>query len=230
MPTPASSSSMAAATGPPNRAEIAENVPAVESTLPSASPNRAQRATTRPTMEPRAKSGASGPSTAPKASEPIAASMTPGACEIGVGATAIPPSGSWPPSPGSNARAARTMSAPASGRPTTRYQGGPDAPRLSGRSTHSQCSSSWTVVRKSAAASAAGIPMRAPRPTRRSARSLDMAEAASGELTLVRAPPRRPPSARREAPASASGSALSVPPAAPDRAARRTRRRGRRRA
>ena len=174
---------MAAATGPPNRAEIAENVPAVESTLASASPILAKRAATRPTIEPRAKSGASGPSTAPNASEPIAARMTPGACEMGVGATAIPPSGSWPPSPGSNVRAARTIAAPASGRPTTRYQGGPDAPRCSGRSTQNQCSSSWTAARKSAAASAAGIPIRAPRPTRRRARSPDMGEAVSGELT-----------------------------------------------
>ena len=61
-----------------------------------------------------------------------------------------------------------------------------DAPRCSGRSTQNQCSSSWTAARKAAAASAAGIPIRAPRPTRRRARSPDMGEAVSGELTRVR--------------------------------------------
>ena len=95
----------------------------------------------------------------------------------------------------------------------------PTAPRWSGRSTQNQCSSSWTAARKSAAASAAGIPMRAPRPTRRRARSPDMDAPVSGELTRGRAPPRRTRSARTEAPGTARGSAPAAPPAAPGRAA-----------
>ena len=45
-PTPDSSSSMLATSGPPKSAEIAENDPAVETTARSRSPSRASRATT----------------------------------------------------------------------------------------------------------------------------------------------------------------------------------------
>src|SRR5262245_31890173 len=59
------------------------------------------------------------------------------------------------------------MHAPTTGSPMTRYQGGDDKPRLSGSSSHSQCSRSWTNAISSAATSAAGIPMIAPSATRR---------------------------------------------------------------
>ena len=52
----------------------------------------------------RAISGASGPSTAPNESVASAASATPGPHETGVGSMLTPPSGSWPPSPGSTRR------------------------------------------------------------------------------------------------------------------------------
>ena len=68
--------------------------------------------------------GASGPSTAPNPSVPIAASATPGTCATGVGLPPRPASGSWPPSPGSQRRAAATSAAPATGRPITRNHGG----------------------------------------------------------------------------------------------------------
>ena len=77
-PTPASSSSIPATSGPPKIDEMAENEPAVESTLPSRGSARASDATATPTTEPRAISGASGPRTAPNASVPSAASATPG--------------------------------------------------------------------------------------------------------------------------------------------------------
>ena len=89
-PTPASSSSIPATSGPPNKAEMAENEPAIESTLPSRASRRTSDATAKPTTDPRAMSGASGPRTAPNAKVPTAASATPGACESGVGSTLIP--------------------------------------------------------------------------------------------------------------------------------------------
>ena len=65
--------------GPPKRAEIAANEPALPSTALSCAPSRARRVTRMPTIAPSAISGPSGPSTAPKESVPIAASAMPGA-------------------------------------------------------------------------------------------------------------------------------------------------------
>ena len=70
---------MPATSGPPNSAEIAEKEPAVATTLSSFVPRRTNSVTAIPTAEPRAISGASGPSTAPNASVPSAARATPGA-------------------------------------------------------------------------------------------------------------------------------------------------------
>ena len=182
-PTPASISSIPATSGPPNKAEIAENEPAVDNTFVSRSSARANPARATPTTDPSAISGASGPRTAPNASEASAASAIPGPCAIGVGATLMPTSGLWPPSPGRSRRAARTRHAPTSGRPRTRYQGGLEASSRSGRSCHSQCSTSWTAATKSAATRAAGTPTSAPNPTRRSTCRPETAAVVSGELT-----------------------------------------------
>jgi hypothetical protein len=100
--------------------------------------SRATPATAMPTAEPSATTGASGPSTAPNASVPIAASAIPGAYASGVGATLRPSIGRWPPSPGSAVRATRTISAPTTGRPTTRYQC--SEPGSPGRTSHNQSS------------------------------------------------------------------------------------------
>ena len=111
--------SIPATSGPPNSAEIAENEPAVPSTVVAPLSSRAIRAIATPTTEPSAITGASGPSTAPKASVPIAASAIPGACETGVAPPPRPASGRWPPSPGRKRRARMTINAPATGSPTT---------------------------------------------------------------------------------------------------------------
>ena len=79
MPTPASTSSKPATSGPPKRAEIAEKEPAIASTPCCFRSTATKCVTARPTAEPSAIRGASGPRTAPKASVPIAASATPGA-------------------------------------------------------------------------------------------------------------------------------------------------------
>jgi len=100
------------------------NEPAVARTVCSRWPNAPERATTIPTTEPSAISGASGPSTAPKESVPIAASAIPGACDTGVAPPPMPSSGGRPPSPGSSRRARRTTHAPAGGSRSTRYHGG----------------------------------------------------------------------------------------------------------
>src|SRR5690349_18085870 len=89
-----------ATSGPPNNAEIAANEPAVVSSLDSRGPSRARPATTPPTAEPRATSGASGPSTAPNARVANAARAMPGTLRSGVGAMLSPSVGRWPPSPG----------------------------------------------------------------------------------------------------------------------------------
>ena len=103
-----STRSTPATTGPPKSVEIAENEPALDSKAAVFGwvPNRAA---IEPTTEPRATTGASGPSTAPKGSEPSAASATPGPCAMGVG-RAQPSSGEWPLSPGRKSRATTTMS------------------------------------------------------------------------------------------------------------------------
>ena len=81
-----------------------------------------------PTTEPRAISGASGPSTAPKAERPDCRQEHPGPVpQGGRGASWSPPRGACPPSPGSSVRAATP--APTTGSPRTRYQGGDDAPQ-----------------------------------------------------------------------------------------------------
>ena len=128
-PIPASTSSIPATNGPPNSAEIAENEPAVATTDCARSSPLSSGATVMPTTDPSAISGASGPSAAPNASVPTAATAMPGPLRSGVGAMLSPPSGGWPPSPGSSVRAATTKHAPTTGRPTTRYHGGADAPR-----------------------------------------------------------------------------------------------------
>ena len=120
----------------------------------------------RPT-DPSAITGISGPSTAPNASVPIAASTTPGPYDGGVGLALNPAERPWPPSPGRNRRASHTTQGPDDGQPDTRNHGGAAYPREAGSSSHSQSSSPWIRPRKSAAASAAGIPMRAAMPTRR---------------------------------------------------------------
>ena len=222
---------MAAATGPPNRAEIAENVPAVESTLPSASPTPREargRRGRRPSRERRA------------APPGRARRRTPASRSPRVRPPERARSGSVRPRSHRAARGRRRREATCGPRERSQRRRAagrrrgttavPTAPRWSGRSTQNQCSSSWTAARKSAAASAAGIPMRAPRPTRRRARPPDMGAPVSGELTRGRAPPRRTRSARTEAPGIALGSAPAAPPAAPGRAGRRTRPRARRRA
>ena len=76
---PASTSNIPATSGPPNSAEIAANEPALESTALAWGPTRTKCVTATPTAEPSAITGASGPSTAPNASVPSAASATPGA-------------------------------------------------------------------------------------------------------------------------------------------------------
>src|SRR5262245_42367004 len=145
--------------GPPKSAEMAENAPAAASKELSRSPSRRIGVTRRPTTIPSAMSGISGPRTAPNESVPTAASAIPGPCEIGGGfSPPSPTSGDTPPSPGRKRRATRTTQAPASGTPTTRYQGGDECPRGSGKSVQSQCSRSWTNARKRAATSAAGTP------------------------------------------------------------------------
>ena len=141
------------------------NEPAVARTVCSRWPNAPERATTIPTTEPSAISGASGPSTAPKESVPIAASAIPGACDTGVAPPPMPSSGGRPPSPGSSRRARRTTHAPAGGSRSTRYHGGAEWPSALGRLSHSQCSRSCTTARKSAARNAAGIPITAPSAT-----------------------------------------------------------------
>ena len=167
-PEPTSISRMPATSGPPNRAETAANEPAVART------DGRLRAAPRDdvhdehaTTEPRAISGASGPSTAPKARVPIAASATLGPYCHGVGVALRPFTGTWPPSPGRNRRASHTMAAPTIGRATARYQGGVSRPRASGRSVQSQSSASFTRARKAAATSAAGRPITAPMRIRR---------------------------------------------------------------
>jgi hypothetical protein len=100
IPTPASTSSIPATRGPPKSAENAEKEPAVLSTARSRGPGADREATATPTAEPRAISGAPGPSTEPKASVPSAASAIPGPYSTGVGSTPSPSSGRGPPSPG----------------------------------------------------------------------------------------------------------------------------------
>jgi hypothetical protein len=78
IPTPASTSSIPATSGPPKSAEIAENEPAMLSTARSLGPGAKSEAAATPTSDPSAISGASGPSTDPKASVPSAASAIPG--------------------------------------------------------------------------------------------------------------------------------------------------------
>ena len=75
---PASISRIPAASGPPKSAEIAEKAPAIARTLWWAGSTSTKCVTARPTADPSAIRGASGPSTAPKASEPMAARATPG--------------------------------------------------------------------------------------------------------------------------------------------------------
>ena len=123
MPMPASTISTPAGSGPPNSAEMAEKEPAVASTAFSRSPSFTILAAATPTTEPSAISGASGPSTSPKESVPIAASATPGPAASAVGAMLSPPNGSWPPSPGRKRRATITTTAPASGIARIRNQG-----------------------------------------------------------------------------------------------------------
>ena len=77
-PTPASTMRIPATSGPPKSAEMAEKDPAVASTAVSRCPSFAMRAAATPATDPRAISGASGPSTAPKDNVPSAASATPG--------------------------------------------------------------------------------------------------------------------------------------------------------
>jgi hypothetical protein len=94
-----------ATTGPPKSAEIAENEPAVPSTRLGCSPTFVKYVTASPTIEPIAISGASGPSTAPNESVPIAASAIPGASRTRTGAPPMPSMGGLPPSPGRKRRA-----------------------------------------------------------------------------------------------------------------------------
>ena len=135
---PASSKRMPATRGPPNSAETAENEPAVASTVRPGSGTFALSTTIMPTTDPRAISGASGPSTAPKTNVPVAASATLGPYCQGTGFALSPPSGLWPPSPGMNRRASHTTKAPTMGSPITRYHGGEVSPMASGRSVQSQ--------------------------------------------------------------------------------------------
>ena len=93
MPIPPSTSSMPATSGPPKSAEIAAKLPALARTFVPCCPTGESLAAATPTTEPRATTGASGPSTAPKGSVPSAASATPGPLAIGVGAMLIPSSG-----------------------------------------------------------------------------------------------------------------------------------------
>ena len=159
IPTPTSISRKPATSGPPNTAETAEAAPAVPTTRSPWSPRRMNGVTASPTTEPSAMSGASGPRTAPKPSVPRAASATPGPAASRVGEALSPSIGSWPPSPGRKRRAITTTTAPATGRNTTRYQGGEECPSWSGRSCHSHSCSLVTSPRKSTATRAAGIPM-----------------------------------------------------------------------
>ena len=78
-PTPLSTISIPPTIGPPNSDAIAAKEPAAASTARSFGPVLATIATPSPTTEPSAMSGPSGPSTAPKASVPSAASAIPGA-------------------------------------------------------------------------------------------------------------------------------------------------------
>ena len=120
----------------------------------------------RPT--PSAISGPSGPSTAPKESVPIAASAMPGR---------VRQEGRLPAEPVERAVAAvarqetacerrRCMRPPRAARsPGTRAE--TTRRRWCGRSCQSQCSRSCTKARKRLASTAAGIPITAPRSTRR---------------------------------------------------------------
>src|SRR6476620_1977550 len=196
--------------GPPKRAEIAANDPAVATSPLSLWPSRAKCVSVSPTTEPSAIRGASGPSTAPKPSVPSAASATPAPYAGGVGRVPSPSSGAWPQSPGRSRRAARTTQAPTTGSPITRYHGGDEWPRLSGRSVQSQCSTSWTSARKSAASSAAGAPISAPNRTRRryaaaSSGGGDGLLSLAGSALIAGAPilPQRP---RRQQRAAGAGS------------------------
>ena len=137
-PTPASVIITPATIGPPKIAEIAENEPALARTFSARGPARARPVIRTPTAEPSAISGASGPRTPPNASVPSAASAIPGAWATGTAPPPIPTSGSCPPLPGSTSRAKTTMTAPITGSPMTRYQGGAVSPRWLGRSVHSQ--------------------------------------------------------------------------------------------
>ena len=103
---------------------MAENDPAVATTLSSRGPSRTKSVIAIPTAEPSAISGASGPSTAPNARVQRAASATPGAYASGVGPPPMPSSGLWPPSPGRGRRARITIAAPTKGSPMTRNHGG----------------------------------------------------------------------------------------------------------
>ena len=98
-------------------------------------------------------------------------------------------SGEWPPPPGRRVTAARTNTAPSVGSPRTRNQGGEEYPRASGRSVQSRSSPRCTAARKSAATSAAGMPIAAPRST-----SLRYAvpdrPGVGGSPCVLRSPPR----------------------------------------
>ena len=156
----ASKSRKAAGKGPPKSPATAANAPASTRSRPSSSAMPAIRTPTTPMANPRASSGASGPSTIPNDSEMSAAGRMLTSSMGLIATSPRPSSGVWPPWPGSLSTAATRI--PASPGTSSTYQtGGSSQSKPFGMSCHTSSMRSWRAVWKSTAAKATGMPRRA---------------------------------------------------------------------
>ena len=151
--------------GEPSSVLIAAKLPAtpLTATAWAGAPRRTRWIAQAPRPLPMAISGASGPSTAPKASVTKAASATPGSSNGRVAPGLKPSAGRWPPMPGSS-RMARATSSPPTARTGMGHQlGWLSKPRSAGRSLKRNCWASATTFRKKNATAATGTPRPAPK-------------------------------------------------------------------
>jgi hypothetical protein len=150
----------AAIRGEPNRNETAANIPAAATSVPvsGVASRFRSRMAIRPRPPPNAISGASGPSTMPRARVANAAAITPGSSIGWIGDALRPWLGRCPPCPGRRTIAAAT-SRPDSARSGTGHHFGVESnPRAPGRSSYNHPWASWTSSRNPQASSEAMTP------------------------------------------------------------------------
>ena len=146
----ASSSRNAPSSGDPNSELMAAKLPVAAIT--AAAVGGASRAVSltasTPSPLPMRINGASGPSTAPKASVASAASTTPGSWAGGSGPAALKPSaGEWPPVPGRYRIASAASSPESASSGSGHHTGAESNPRVFGRSVKTASCSQSTNAR-----------------------------------------------------------------------------------